>query len=127
MEEYLESELSSIFRIKLVSKTIVLRYWGTHFNHETVKVVFFVTQKRPRKKYSRRRIQNSVKQVKIVNGFQSLTILLKAPLTHLFPMHPFSTPWKHQKTVRFFDVFRRERKGALGTNGLTGHWIRLWF
>ena len=33
-------------------------------------------------------------------------------LTHLFPMHPFSTPWKHQrtvrfqKTVRFSDVFR---------------------
>ena len=22
-------------------------------------------------------------------------------LTHLFPMHPFSTPWKHQKTVTF--------------------------
>ena len=23
-----------------------------------------------------------------------------------FPMHPFSTPWKHQKTVTIFDVFR---------------------
>ena len=22
-------------------------------------------------------------------------------LTHLFPMHPFSTPWKHQKILRF--------------------------
>ena len=33
-------------------------------------------------------------------------------------MHPFSTPWKHQKTVRFSDVFRGQRKGALGTNGL---------
>ena len=33
-------------------------------------------------------------------------------------MHPFSTPWKHQKTVRFSDVFRRQRKGALGTNRL---------
>ena len=22
-------------------------------------------------------------------------------LNHLFPMHPFSTPWKHQKTLRF--------------------------
>ena len=42
--------------------------------------------------------------------------------THLcpnpFPMHPFSIPWKHQKTVRFSDVFRGWRKGALGTNGL---------
>ena len=27
-------------------------------------------------------------------------------LTHSFPMHPFSTPWKHQKIVRFSDVFR---------------------
>ena len=36
-------------------------------------------------------------------------------------MHPFSTPWKHQETVRFSDVSGgRERKGALGTNGLNG-------
>ena len=40
-------------------------------------------------------------------------------LTHSFPMHPFSTPWKNQKTLRFFDVFRGRRKGALGMNGLT--------
>ena len=33
-------------------------------------------------------------------------------------MHPFSNPWKHQKTVRFSDVFREARKGALETNGL---------
>ena len=39
-------------------------------------------------------------------------------LTHSLPMHPFSTPWKHQKTERFSDVFRGLRKGALGTNGL---------
>ena len=26
-------------------------------------------------------------------------------LTHSFSKHPFSTPWKHQKTVRFSDVF----------------------
>ena len=32
-------------------------------------------------------------------------------------MHPFSTHWKHQKTVRF-SVFRRHRKCALGTNEL---------
>ena len=34
-------------------------------------------------------------------------------------MHPFSTPWKNQKTVRFTDVFRGYRKRILGTNGLT--------
>ena len=33
-------------------------------------------------------------------------------------MHPFSTPWKHQKTVRFSDVFWGQRKGALGTDEL---------
>ena len=27
-------------------------------------------------------------------------------LTHSFPMHPSSTPWKHQKTLRFSNVFR---------------------
>ena len=40
-------------------------------------------------------------------------------LTHSFLMHPFSTSWKYQKTVRFSDVFRWYRKGALVTNGLT--------
>ena len=42
-------------------------------------------------------------------------------------MHHFSTPWKHQKTLRFSDVFRRLREGALGTNGLiyTFAWIGL--
>ena len=39
-------------------------------------------------------------------------------LTHSFPMHPFSTPCKHQKTVRFSDVFKGQRKSALGTNAL---------
>ena len=39
-------------------------------------------------------------------------------LTHSLPMYPFSNPWKHQKTARFSDIFRGERKGALGTNGL---------
>ena len=35
-------------------------------------------------------------------------------------MYPFSTPWKHQKTLRFVNVFRGWRKGVLGTNGLIG-------
>ena len=39
-------------------------------------------------------------------------------LIQLFPMHPFSNPWKHQKTLWFSDVFRVMRKGALETNGL---------
>ena len=40
------------------------------------------------------------------------------PLTHLFPMQPFSTSWKHQKTLRCFYVFRGQRKGAFETYGL---------
>ena len=39
-------------------------------------------------------------------GGMSLHKKCSFPLTHLFPMHPFSTPWKHQKTVRLSDVFR---------------------
>ena len=30
----------------------------------------------------------------------------KSRLTHSFPMHLFSKPWKYQITLRFFDVFR---------------------
>ena len=33
-------------------------------------------------------------------------------------MYPLSTAWKHQKTLRFSDVFRGYRKEALGTNSL---------
>ena len=39
-------------------------------------------------------------------------------LTHLFLMHPFSTPRKHQTILRFPDVYRGQRKGVVGTNGL---------
>ena len=42
-------------------------------------------------------------------------------LTYSLPMHPFSTHWKHQKTVGFSDVFRGYRKDALTTNGLKKH------
>ena len=37
---------------------------------------------------------------------QNRVLLRNEELTHFFPMHPFSTPWKHQKTLRFSDVFR---------------------
>ena len=39
-------------------------------------------------------------------------------LTHSFPIHPFSTLWKHQKTVRFSGFSSGQRKIVLGTNGL---------
>ena len=47
-------------------------------------------------------------------------VLIKSAtsLTHSFPVHLFSTPGKHHKTLLFLDVFKRYRKGALGRNGL---------
>ena len=54
----------------------------------------------------------------IDNYNQELLLSLKVLLTHLFSMHPFSIPWKHQKTVRFSKVLKRRKKGALATNGL---------
>ena len=47
-------------------------------------------------------------------AFQKFVLVI----THSFPVHPFSTPWKHQNTLLFSDVFRGYRKGALRTNGL---------
>ena len=54
----------------------------------------------------------------IDNYNQELLFSLKVLLTHLFPMHPFPIPWKHQKTVRFSKVSKRRKKDALATNGL---------
>ena len=39
-------------------------------------------------------------------------------LTHYSPVLLFYTPWKHQKTFRFSDVFRGYIKATLGCNGL---------
>ena len=41
MEEYMESELSGIFRVKLVTKNIVRGSPGTQFMHVRVKIVHF--------------------------------------------------------------------------------------
>ena len=38
----------------------------------------------------------------------------KIDLTHLPPMHSFSTPGKYQKTLRFSDVFRGLEKRFIG-------------
>ena len=40
MEEYMESELSGIFRVKLVTKNIVRGSQGTQFMHMRVKWTF---------------------------------------------------------------------------------------
>ena len=41
------------------------------------------------------------------------------PINPFVPNVPFLCPWKHQSVSRFSDVFRGERKGALGTSGLS--------
>ena len=38
-------------------------------------------------------------------------------LTHLFPMHPFSTPWKHKKTVKV-SCFQGVEKGCIGNESV---------
>ena len=39
--------------------------------------------------------------LKIVGGFQLLSVFTKSSiLTNSLPVHPFSTSWKHQKTLR---------------------------
>ena len=40
-------------------------------------------------------------------------------LTHLFPIHPFSTPLKTSESLAVFKCFQGG-KGALGTNELKG-------
>ena len=49
--------------------------------------------------------------VKLMHQFLKET-LVESHLTHLFVIHVFSTPKKHQKTRRFSDVFRASRKCA---------------
>ena len=41
-------------------------------------------------------------------------------LTHSFLMYPFSTPWKHQKTLRFFLCFQGVEKACIGNE-----WVKL--
>ena len=40
-------------------------------------------------------------------------------LTHFWPMLPFYTPWKHQKTKGFSGVFKGYKMGKLARNGLS--------
>ena len=51
----------------------------------------------------------------IQNTININQVILDRSLTHLFLMHTFFTPWKHQKTV---DGFREYRKGSLQTSEL---------
>ena len=50
----------------------------------------------------------------------------QSTLTHYSPVLLFYTPWKHQKTFRFSDVFRGYRKATPGCNGLNNIWAKHW-
>ena len=52
------------------------------------------------------------------NGQILSKILIYMYLTHFSPVLLFYSPWKHQKTFKFSDVFRRYRKAVPGCNGL---------
>ena len=67
------------------------------------------------------------KQVQVMlwcNGYQRRIQNPVKHLTHLLLMHPFSTPWKHQKTFRFYNVFKGQRKCVLEANGLRRNFLR---
>ena len=48
----------------------------------------------------------------------------QSTLTHYSPVLLFYTPWKHQKTLRFFYVFRGHRKTTPGCNGVKLTYLR---
>ena len=51
----------------------------------------------------------SLKKLLFFDIFNAISDVFKVTLTdliHFFPIYPFSTPWKHQNTVRFFDILR---------------------
>ena len=58
--------------------------------------------------------QNPTYEKRLAGYFCSDTVS-----AHLFPVHLFSSTWKHQKTVSLSEVFMGKRKGALETNALT--------
>ena len=56
----------------------------------------------------------AVKMSKSTTTCKLVDYLVNIHLTHLFPMHPFSTPTKSH----VFSVFSEYRKSALGANRL---------
>ena len=42
-------------------------------------------------------------QIIVIKGLMEVEI---STLTHMFPMYPFSTPWKYQETLQFLGIFR---------------------
>ena len=92
----------AVFRpATLLKKALRYRYFPTNFA-KMLRILFFIEHLR-------------CLLLLLINDGEVDSV---TALTHSFPMHPFSTPWKHQKTLRFSDVFRGQKKCAFGTNGL---------
>ena len=82
-------------------------FWSVYGHQEKLRIWTLFT-----KWICNRRHINALGAFKIscVSALIDITFYWDVCLTHLFPMHLFSTAWKK--------VFRGYRKGALGTNGL---------
>ena len=67
--------------------------------------------------------ENHAKYVILSNTVRDVALHLQSrepiALTHYSPVLLIYIPWKHQKTFRFPDVFRRYRKVTRDCNGLT--------
>ena len=47
-------------------------------------------------------------------GNANVYVIPPCQVNPFVPMHPFSIPLKHQKTVRFYDIFGGIEKGCIG-------------
>ena len=54
----------------------------------------------------------------IVSTFLEKVIFFAKPITHFIPLVSFYTPWKHQETESFSDIFRGYRMRPVAWNGL---------
>ena len=63
-------------------------------------------------------------KTQVLTKSMNISNLVIATLTHYNPLLLFYTPWKHQITFRFSDVFRGCRKETPGCHGLNQLFIK---
>ena len=98
MEEFMESENSGIFRVKLITKNVVLGSSGTHFMHM--------------------RVNKKIKNV-FMNVRKLRNCLRRNFQLYINPL--ITARCCFSITFRFSDVFRGCRKATPGCNGLKKH------
>ena len=82
-----------------VVSIIVLPHQDIHFSNEYLLVKKWKLNQAP---------SYDGKKIFAYFGLQKKPTMLNKIIdyvTHSLPMHPFSAPWKHQKTLRFCSVF----------------------